>query len=63
MLHLPGNKSCNWCLFYISHEKYLDFVDKATFKEEYKSELLAAYPNYGGDRLIDIYLAYYLKKD
>ncbi|MDJ1469011.1 hypothetical protein [Xanthocytophaga flava] len=47
--------------------KYLDFVDKtlaeSTSKEEYKSKLLATYPTYGGDHLIDIYLAYYLKKD
>ncbi|NLR59266.1 MBL fold metallo-hydrolase [Chitinophaga polysaccharea] len=47
--------------------KYLDFVDKtlatSTSKEAYKSKLLAAYPTYGGAGLIDIYLAYYLKKD
>lgn len=47
--------------------KYLDFVDKtlagSKSKEEYKSKILAAYPDYGGVHLIDIYLAYYLKKD
>ncbi|SEW28972.1 Glyoxylase, beta-lactamase superfamily II [Chitinophaga sp. YR573] len=47
--------------------KYLDFVDQALAssktKEEYKAKLLAAYPQYGGAHLIDIYLAYYLKKD
>lgn len=47
--------------------KYLDFVDRtlasSRSKEEYKSKLLAAYPDYGGTGLIDIYLNYYLKKD
>ncbi|BAV06739.1 Glyoxylase, beta-lactamase superfamily II [Filimonas lacunae] len=47
--------------------QYLDFVDQALAasktKEEYKAKLLAAYPGYGGAHLIDIYLAYYLKKD
>lgn len=47
--------------------KYLDFVDKtlaaSKSKEDYKSRIQAAYPDYGGTRLIDIYLAYYLKKD
>ncbi|SEK40037.1 Glyoxylase, beta-lactamase superfamily II [Chitinophaga rupis] len=47
--------------------EYLDFVDKtlaaSKSKEEYKSKILAAYPDYGGEKLIDIYLAYYLKKD
>jgi len=46
---------------------YLDFVDKtlaaSKSKEEYKAKILAAYPDYGGTKLIDIYLAYYLKKD
>lgn len=47
--------------------KYLDFAEQAlataTTKEEYKAKLLAEYPTYGGVHLIDIYLAYYLKKD
>jgi glyoxylase-like metal-dependent hydrolase (beta-lactamase superfamily II) len=47
--------------------QYLDFVDKLLAeplsKEAYKAKLLAAYPTYGGVHLIDIYLAYYLKKD
>lgn len=47
--------------------QYLDFVKLAlagsTSKEAYKAKLLAAYPDYGGIHLIDIYLAYYLKKD
>ncbi|WP_440135153.1 MBL fold metallo-hydrolase [Chitinophaga sancti] len=58
----PGNRSI------IAEDlKYLDFVDKTlantTTKDEYKAKLLAAYPQYGGIHLIDIYLAYYLKKD
>ena len=47
--------------------KYLDFVDKtlaeAKSKQEYKSKIVAAYPGYAGVKLLDIYLAYYLKKD
>lgn len=47
--------------------KYLDFVDKtlveAKSKQEYKSKILAAYPDCAGAKLLDIYLAYYLKKD
>jgi len=47
--------------------KYLDFVNQAlatsATKDEYKAKLLAAYPQFGGVHLIDIYLAYYLKKD
>jgi glyoxylase-like metal-dependent hydrolase (beta-lactamase superfamily II) len=47
--------------------RYLDLVDKLLAeplsKEDYKAKLLAAYPDYGGVHLIDIYLAYYLKKD
>lgn len=47
--------------------KYLDFVDhtlaSSKSKEEYKSRILAAYPDYGGKGLLDIYLNYYLKKD
>jgi glyoxylase-like metal-dependent hydrolase (beta-lactamase superfamily II) len=46
---------------------YLDFVDKTLAgtnnKEVYKSKILAAYPDYGGVHLIDIYLAYYLKNN
>lgn len=47
--------------------EYLDVVNKtlaaSRSKAEYKAKLLAAYPAYGGTRLIDIYLDYYLKKD
>ncbi|WP_333819905.1 MBL fold metallo-hydrolase [Ohtaekwangia sp.] len=47
--------------------KYLDAVDKALAesksKQEYKSRLQAAYPDYAGVQLMDIYLNYYLKKD
>lgn len=47
--------------------RYLDFVDKALdasrSKAEYKSKILAAYPDYVAAPLIDIYLNYYLKKD
>jgi glyoxylase-like metal-dependent hydrolase (beta-lactamase superfamily II) len=47
--------------------KYLDTVDKALAesksKQEYKSKMLAAYPDYAGAQLMDIYLNYYLKKD
>jgi len=47
--------------------KYLDFVDQALAssqsKEEYKKKIEAAYPDYGGTHLIDIYLTYYLKKE
>ncbi|WP_343692107.1 hypothetical protein [Chitinophaga sp.] len=46
---------------------YLDVVDKTLAdtrtKEAYKSKILAAYPDYGGVHLIDIYLAYYLKNN
>jgi glyoxylase-like metal-dependent hydrolase (beta-lactamase superfamily II) len=47
--------------------KYLDVVDKvlATTKtrKEYRSRILAAYPDYGGEHLMDIYLEYYLKNN
>jgi len=58
----PGNRS-----LLDDDLKYLDFVDRtlasSKSKDEYKSKLLAAYPDYGGTGLIDIYLNYYLKKD
>jgi glyoxylase-like metal-dependent hydrolase (beta-lactamase superfamily II) len=47
--------------------KYLNAVDKALTgsksKQEYKSKILAAYPDYAGAQLMDIYLNYYLQKD
>jgi len=47
--------------------KYLDLVNKALAvsksKKEYKAKVLAAYPDYAGAPLIDIYLNYYLKKE
>ena len=47
--------------------KYLDVVDKVLAvthsKKEYKSKILAAYPNYGGEHLMDIYLEFYLKNN
>lgn len=47
--------------------KYLDVVDKilanTNTKAAYKSKILAAYPDYGGVHLIDIYLGYYLKNN
>lgn len=66
-LILPGHgKPTDRSIFH-TDLKYLDFVDKtlaeSKSKEEYKAKILAEYPDYGGDHLIDIYLAYYLKKD
>lgn len=47
--------------------KYLDVVDKVLAtthsKKEYKSKILTAYPNYGGEHLMDIYLEFYLKNN
>lgn len=47
--------------------KYLDVVDKVLAdthsKKEYKSKILATYPNYGGEHLMDIYLEFYLKNN
>jgi len=47
--------------------KYLDVVDKVlattNTKKEYKSKILAAYPDYGGEHLMDIYLQFYLKNN
>lgn len=45
--------------------EYLSFANESIknskSKEEYKSKVLAKYPNYSGEGLIDLYLAYYLK--
>lgn len=45
--------------------EYLEFVEKtiskSKSKNEFKSIILAKYPNYGGEQLVDIYLNYYLK--
>lgn len=47
--------------------KYLDVVDKVlattNTKKEYRSKILAAYPDYAGEHLMDIYLEYYLKNN
>ena len=47
--------------------KYLDVVDKVlattNTKKEYKSKILSAYPDYGGEHLMDIYLQFYLKNN
>jgi len=47
--------------------KYLDVVDKmlatTNTKATYKSKILAAYSDYGGVHLIDIYLQFYLKNN
>lgn len=44
---------------------YLAFVNKTILesknKEEFKVAILKKYPEYGGEQLVDIYLAYYLK--
>ncbi len=59
---LPTNRSVIQ-----ANVQYLDFIDKLLAqplsKEAYKTKLLAAYPHYGGVHLVDIYLAYYLKKN
>jgi glyoxylase-like metal-dependent hydrolase (beta-lactamase superfamily II) len=66
-LILPGHGNPSDRSIFETNLKYLDFVDKtlseSKSKEEYKAKLLAQYPDYGGDHLIDIYLAYYLKWD
>jgi len=64
---LPGHGKPTDRSIFKTDLKYLDFVNKALSesksKEEYKAKLLAEYPDYGGEHLIDIYLAYYLKWD
>jgi glyoxylase-like metal-dependent hydrolase (beta-lactamase superfamily II) len=44
---------------------YLSFVNATILatknKEEYKTRIISKYPDYAGDKLIDIYLNYYLK--
>lgn len=66
-LILPGHGKPTDRSIFQTNLKYLDFVNKALSesksKEEYKAKLLAEYPDYGGEHLIDIYLAYYLKWD
>ena len=66
-LILPGHGKPTGPAIFQTDLKYLDFANKALSesksKEEYKAKLLAEYPDYGGDHLIDIYLAYYLKWD
>ncbi|MBF4472566.1 hypothetical protein [Flavobacterium sp. HJJ] len=66
-LILPGHGKPTDPSIFQTDLKYLDFVDKtlesSKSKEEYKAKLLAEYPDYGGDHLIDIYLTYYLKWD
>jgi len=51
----------------MEHLKYLDFAENALAsskaKDEYKVKISAAYLDYSGKGLLDIYLNYYLKKD
>lgn len=46
---------------------YLSFVketiENTSSSEEFKNKLLEEYPDYAGEQLVDIYLAYYLKPD
>lgn len=46
---------------------YLSFVrdniKNTSSAEEFKTKLMEAYPDYAGEQLVDIYLAYYLKPD
>lgn len=64
---LPGHGNPTDHSIYKTDLAYLDFVNKAlkesVSKEDFKAKLLAQYPDYGGEHLIDIYLQYYLKKD
>lgn len=64
---LPGHGDPTDRSIFQTDLEYLDFANKALAeslsKKEFKSKLMAQYPDYGGDHLIDVYLQYYLKKD
>lgn len=64
---LPGHGKPSDRSIFQNNISYLDFVEKALAesksKEEFKNKVLTKYPNYAGDKLIDIYLEHYLKID